>query len=317
MRIKKSTPFIVSSIVHLLPLLFAGWSAFLKPLDKPHELVQIDYSDTPANEKTTTKEVSSSSATKSHGIKGSLAQEKLLQQGQDFLQGSGKISLKNAGSAAFGGSHTAPEIQSGLWNDQVSFTKGVELTTFWQRLAEKVNRGLDYPADFANQRIQGSVRVYFYVDRKGRLQGDFSSVKGPEPLLNLYVMSSLIILLRDALPENLWADQDSLAVTMNINFKIYQFQEMSIKDEYSFENNELSLTRAEYVSPLLVDQVKKVFTRYVPPIIPIPGGFYVDIPMLVEYIQNINSPDPDEQRQARLKIKRQDLEQALKKKEVL
>lgn len=231
-----------------------------------------------------------------------------------------KIKMENTGSAPANGETifgegSAPKQNSGSWVEQVEFAQGLELTTFFRQISNKIDRALDYPEDMAKERIQGDVRVDFYVNNKGQLLGDFYSVKGSEPLLNLYVISSLLVLLKDPLPENLWSkDEEKIAMSIHVHFETYQFSEMQIRNSASFQANELSFTRTRYVIPLAVEKTEKFFTRYVPPIIPIPGGFYVDLVMLAKYINNINTPDPDDQRKQRLTVTREWLELATKKK---
>lgn len=230
------------------------------------------------------------------------------------------MNLKNAGTAPTNGKtifgeDSAPIQNNGSWVEQVDFTQGVELSTFFRQILNKIDRALDYPEDMAKERIQGDVRVDFYVNRKGQLLGDFHSVKGSQPLLNLYVMSSLLVLLKDPLPENLWSkDEEKIAMSIHVNFETYQFSEMQIRNSAAFQANELTFTRAHYVVPMAVEKTEKFFTRYVPPIIPIPGGFYVDLVMLAKYINNINTPDPDDQRRQHLSVSRERLELATKRK---
>jgi hypothetical protein len=240
---------------------------------------------------------------------------------KNILIDGSKISLNKAGTSKagetiFGQGIATNNVGSGAWVEQVNIIKAMELTTFLQRIKEKIDFGLDYPEDMALQRISGEVRLDFYVDRKGRLTGDFKSVKGAESLLNLYVMSSLLVLLKDPLPENLWAQEDRIAISVHVDFATFQFTETRIRNQASFQANQLTFRRARYVKPLAVAQVEKIFTRYVPPIIPLPGGFYVDFIMLAQYVQNINTPDPDDQRKQRLGLTRERLELATKKKEV-
>jgi hypothetical protein len=240
---------------------------------------------------------------------------------KNILIDGSKISLDKAGTSkdgetVFGEGVATNNAGSGAWVEQVNIIKAMELTTFLQRIKEKIDFGLDYPEDMAVQRISGEVRLDFYVDRKGRITGDFNSVKGAESLLNLYVMSSLLVLLKDPLPENLWAQEDKIAISVHVDFATFQFTETRIRNQASFQANQLTFRRARYVKPLAVAKVEKFFTRYVPPIIPLPGGFYVDFIMLAQYIQNINTPDPDDQRKQRLGLTRERLELATKKKEV-
>ena len=56
------------------------------------------------------------------------------------------------------------------------------------------------------------------------------------------------------------------------------------------------------MDPLLNEKTEEVFTHYIPPIIPLPGGFYVDLIRAYEFVNNLieGTPTESEQRQARL-----------------
>lgn len=308
--------FIVSLVLHGLVI---GLLVFFPVVDeKPLALKPLEFELRPSE--TFVSQVQSSSEKKENntsflGISGAAA-KRILSEGF-------KMKLENAGTAPANGETifgegSAPKQNNESWVEQVEFTQGVELTTFFRQISDKIDRALDFPEDMAKERIQGDVRVDFYVNNKGQLLGDFHSVKGSQQLLNLYVMSSLLVLLKDPLPENLWSkDEGKIAMSVHVHFETYQFSEMQIRNSAAFQSNELSFTRARYVIPLAVAKTEKFFTRYIPPIIPIPGGFYVDLVMLAKYVKNLNTPDPDDQRRQRLTLTREGLELATKKKNQL
>lgn len=312
---RKVTLFIaVSLALHILVALVL----ILKP-ELPKLLPnQVEFEIVPTQEilnpeKGSAKHKTSAGNSPSHAAEAKIAKSVLIEGSKISLD---KAGTSKVGETVFGEGIAGNNMGSGAWVEQVNIVKAMELTTFLQRIKEKIDHGLDYPEDMAVQRIAGEVRLDFYVDRKGRIAGDFNSVKGSESLLNLYVMSSLLVLLKDPLPENLWAQEDRIAISVHVDFATFQFTETRIRNEASFQANQLSFRRARYVQPLAVAKVEKIFTRYVPPIIPLPGGFYVDFIMLAQYIQNINTPDPDDQRKQRLGLTRERLELATKKKEV-
>ena len=307
----------VSLVLHILvALVFILKPESLKPLSTQVEFEIVPSQAAPNLEQRSAKHktsVSHSSPSASTGAETKTAKTILVDGSRVRLD---KAGTSKIGETVFGEGIAANNMGSGAWVEQVSIVKAMELTTFLQRIKEKIDLGLDYPEDMAVQRITGDVRLDFYVDRKGRIVGDFHSVKGSESLLNLYAMSSLLVLLKDPLPENLWAQEDRIAISVHVEFATFQFSEIRIRNEASFQANQLNFRRARYVQPLAVEKVEKIFTRYVPPIIPLPGGFYVDFIMLAKYIQNINTPDPDDQRKQRLGLTRERLELATKKKEV-
>ena len=319
---RKPTLFIAVSLV--LHILVAVVLVF-KPELPPSLPTQVEFEIVPAATLSESKQGiakhKTSSVNQHKNDNPSGARDSQNKMAKNILSEGSKISLNKAGTSkvgetVFGEGIASNNVGSGAWVEQVNVVKAMELTTFLQRIKEKIDLGLDYPEDMAVQRISGEVRLDFYVDRKGRLMGDFHSIKGAESLLNLYVMSSLLVLLKDPLPENLWAQEDRIAISVHVDFATFQFSETRLQNQASFQANQLSFRRARYVQPLAVAKVEKIFTRYVPPIIPLPGGFYVDFIMLAKYIQNINTPDPDDQRKQRLGLTRERLELATKKKEV-
>ncbi|MFS4459292.1 hypothetical protein [Bdellovibrio sp. HCB2-146] len=180
---------------------------------------------------------------------------------EDILRDGGKVNLDKAGTSVAGetifGEGSTGSKGSGAWVEQIGIEKGIELTAFLQRIQERIDRGLDYPEDMAVQRIRGDVRVDLYVDRKGRIQGDFHLIRGPETLLNLYVTSALLVLLKEPLPENLWAKEDKIPITIHVKFSTYEFAETKMQNDNFFQANELNFVRARYVKPLAVAKVEK------------------------------------------------------------
>lgn len=219
---------------------------------KPLEPVQIDFIEKPpfASQK---KSLAEKAGGTEQILKGPPSGKAKNTQQSQLIKKSFDIQMDSAGTdttgiTMFGESATPGKITgSGAWVEQVPFEKGLELTAFWLRLNEKISNGIDYPEDMVRQRIQGDVRADFYVNREGKIVGEFHSVRGSETLLNLYVMSSLLVALKDPLPKNVWADQDKVAISIHVHFSTYSMTETRFRDESSFRNNELSLSKFRYV----------------------------------------------------------------------
>ena len=69
------------------------------------------------------------------------------------------------------------------------------------------------------------------------------------------------------------------------------------------------------VDPWINEKIQEIFTHYVPPIVPLPGGFYVDLVMAYKYVQNLveNAPLESEARQARIRVFHEELLQTIRK----
>lgn len=296
-------------------------------LKNPHSQitpVEITFLENPPHAQSTLNKAISSEGNKKASRNGSLGNQSALNLKNHLLNELKYKSIKSlqASDAQALTGEAADKVRdfqgSGAFVEQVGFQEGLESTTFWSHLLAKVEASFDYPQDFADQRIQGDVKLEFYVNRKGQIIDEFKAINGSEPLLNLYAMAVIHQSLKEPLPRNFWSasDKEKLAVSFTIRFEYYQMDETKISNIAHYQNNDFFIRKTRYVMPLLLAKIDKVFTRYVPPIIPVPGGVYVDIVRLAQFSYNLvnGTPDPDEMRKQRIKATRQQLELSLRKK---
>ncbi len=183
---------------------------------------------------------------------------------------------------------------------------------FFDALWRRVNAATLYPQDFVKQRIQGSVTVQLAVDRKGVFTGEIQSVRGPEPFLNTFVVATLVHSLREPLPEKLWfhLDQgknDSLLLVFQFEFNLFGPGGSPKTEEYRHFKNILNFRRDSYTDPKLNQVIEKFFARYVPPVIILPGFFYIDFPRAYQFLNNqmTRPPDEDDLRSQRLEMNKE------------
>lgn len=240
---------------------------------------------------------------------------KAIQQGLKVGVNSDHIHDMNQGAGIFQGKFNSNPLEvkgSGAWVEQVSLQEGIELTAFWTAIQNRLNANIDYPDDFLRMRAKGPVQLDFKVNRQGQLVGDFFKVAGEDALLKLYVQASVIQVLKSPLPKNFWAQskEDEIPITLHVHFEYLSYTDSILKNESLFANNEITLIRRGFISPLWWEKTERILTRYVPPVIPVPGGVYVDLIRLVEFVRNQdpNTPDPDEKLLQRVRMNRQFLE---------
>lgn len=267
-------------------------------------------SSTLANSKKTSSPSSLTTATTISSISKSLVAQRLESLNQEE-----QLFAMNKEQGLAGLNNSVPVNNgSGAFVEELPMPEGIELTTFFEHLKKRLHSQLDYPQDFADNRLAGSVTLDFYVDPKGRLLGDFVEVSGESPLLKLYSMSLVYAVLKKELPRNVWATQDKIPVRLVIHYKINLLTDMVVTNEINSQNNHIIATQIRRGTPKLVEQIDTLFTHYIPPIIPIPGGFYVDLIKLAEYAYNIKNgvPTKEEARQRRLKLTQEQLESSLR-----
>ncbi len=180
------------------------------------------------------------------------------------------------------------------------------LYPFYEALWKKIDAATIYPADFAHQRLSGAVTIQLPIDRRGVFRGRFRSIEGDDPMLAAYVAAVLAHALDEPLPASLQLDREAGILVVRVEFTLFGPGGSPRRIDERHFRNVIQLARSSYVEPKLNEQIEKFFTRYVPPIIPIPGGFYIDFFRAYELVRNLASetPDPDALRARRLELER-------------
>jgi len=182
----------------------------------------------------------------------------------------------------------------------VDMKRESELSLFFKGLWRKVDATIEYPADFVHRRVTGPVAVRLLVDRRGVFTGRFLGIDGEEPLLNAYVSALLVHAFREPLPERSWADREEIPIAVEVEFKVYGVGESPPERRMNTSKNFLYFKRWAYSDPKLNQIINRITTRFIPPIIPIPGGFYIDFVRAYEMVRNFGKPDEEEMRNVRL-----------------
>jgi hypothetical protein len=190
-----------------------------------------------------------------------------------------------------------------------------ELYPFFGEIWKRVNAVTPYPHDFVQQRVKGQVTVQGIVSRKGVFSSTVVKVNGEEPLLNTYVLAALVHALRKPLPEHLWSDKDQMVLVFQFDFSLFGPGSVPKKEDQQHFKNVLYFQRDSYVDPKVNQVINKIFTRYIPPVIIFPGGAYVDFYRAYQMIHNIGTPDPDDLRQKRIEIQKEQWDQLIKNSE--
>lgn len=202
-------------------------------------------------------------------------------------------------------------LGSGAFAEKVGFQEGLAGTYFWQALAARIDEGFIYPEDLVKMRREGTFQIDFYVNQKGQLLGDFVKVSGSDPYLKIYTQALVIEMLRDPLPRRSWYEKDEkIPISIQFQFEINTATYPTKPHELLVQNNQFTFVRRTYLEPLWVEKTNRIITKYVPPIIPFPGGVYIDILRLVEFIQNLhpNAIDDHERLLQRTELSREQLE---------
>jgi|GEM_PF-6540912 len=203
--------------------------------------------------------------------------------------------------------------------DSIGLDEYNSMSPFLQALWQKVDANLDYPEDFARQRLAGRVNVHLLVNDQGLFVGDFLELTGENDLLKTYVAASLVHALGSPLPKVKWnSERKTLPVLLSFNFETYSIPEPSSVRTNLSVKNALLFERRKFVDPKINEDIETFFTKYFPAIIPIgPGVLYIDFVYAYKMLSEYGKPTAREKRQERLEGLRESLSRSIKKKESL
>lgn len=224
-------------------------------------------------------------------------------------QDSGAVAQKRGSSPSgevFGAAEAQGLVEEGLAHP------------FFERLWKRVDAKLAYPPALVEQREQGRVRVWTAVDRRGVWTGAPLELEGGSSLLRAYVSTVVLHALTDlttlspsdrATPEGgvpLW-------VGLEFAFDVSPNENRVQRPEVTHFKNLLAFRREAWVEPWLNEQVHRILARYVPPVIPIPGGFFIDFIQVYRLVRGWSEPDPRDLQRERLLVSKEAWETAVKK----
>lgn len=169
----------------------------------------------------------------------------------------------------------------------------LETLNFFEALHARVNAQLIYPEDFSKQRITGRVRIEAELSHDGKLLR-FTSTTADDRLLQTYCFAYLTQILSQPLPQRAWLDTERTFVAFDFEFHTRVRHNIPRTLPMAIEKNRLSFARESEIDPWLNEKLNEIFTHYIPPIIPIPGGFYIDLISAYAYVNNLLNDAPTE-----------------------
>lgn len=178
--------------------------------------------------------------------------------------------------------------------ESMGLEQATESMPFYQALWGKVDEWMGFPKEIAFMRIGGRVVIHLKVNAQGQMVGDFLRVAADHPVLKTYAL----VILNQALKTPLHprrqrpAGSPDVPIVMTFDFRVVTVEGLTPRSGDYFKNS-LLFGRTYYIEPYLNEALNYVLTTYVPPIIPIPGGFYVDFVRAYQMIDNYANDRPD------------------------
>jgi hypothetical protein len=210
------------------------------------------------------------------------------------------------------------EPEGAGWSKGVQYGQGMGLEFvndtlgFFQAVHRKVDASLVYPDDFARARLEGKVHIEAVLSKDGRLL-DFTATQADNDVLHAYALAYLVQVLKQPLPERAWLKTEKAIVDFDFEFRVRINGNIASSFVTGVQKNRLAFARENMVDPWLNEKVYEIFTHYVPPIVPLPGGFYVDLTMAYQFVKNLreNAPLESQARLARIKFLHSNLLQTI------
>lgn len=196
----------------------------------------------------------------------------------------------------------------------MSVQKTLETLPFFISLHSRVNSALVYPDDFSRQRVTGRVRIEAELNQDGTLKRFLTSTTD-DRLLQTYCFALLLQTLSRPLPPKAHLVKGESIVT-SFDFEFHTRIVGAPRRNFAtvIQKNHLGFGRENEVDPIVTERIREIFTHYVPPIVPLPGGVYIDFVMAYQFVQNIinDAPTERELRQSRIETLHEDLRRFVK-----
>jgi hypothetical protein len=186
--------------------------------------------------------------------------------------------------------------------ETIGFADSLEMYPFVEEIWKRIESKLTYPNDFVSQRIGGELSIQFEVSPTGEFTGQFYGVRSDEPILTTYAMVVVIHALSKPLPEKIQLKRKKpIVFAAQFRFETYSYSSEPPKRQGNPHfKNYLSFLRQSYVLPQALEELERFRNKYIPPIIPVPGGFLIDFVAAYKMYKAHTEPDEQVQRKHRL-----------------
>lgn len=174
------------------------------------------------------------------------------------------------------------------YSNEGGIAKSLENHHFYSYLWQKVRFHSGFPDDFVKYRLNGKTRIHFVVNHKGQILGDFLKANSTDSFLELYSMAILVKALQEPLDPQHWAKEKQIPVVFEFNYSL-------ITDLVTWENvklergghheNTFKITNYRFVASDLEQTLIDLYKDYWPPILPMPGGGFIDFIELYDKYQ--------------------------------
>ena len=202
-----------------------------------------------------------------------------------------------AGAMPGPGHGDAPPACKGRGAEVAALANGMDLPAeakFYglaERIWQRVNEHVQYPVDFIDDNQQGTVLLHLTVRPDGTFTGDFLEIEDDNELLRTYVMAMVAYALREPLDRMPKTELKEIALALRFQFRLLLPDEIRDARVAAHYKNTLQFDRVAFTEPKMIKNARQFIVNYAPPIIPVPGGFFIDFVQLYHMMQEKQDKD--------------------------
>ncbi len=194
-------------------------------------------------------------------------------------------------------SHLAKNENEWSDNPVMSTLNGLGLSeysenhSFFEALAQRLNRHILYPKELWEHRISGSFWIKIRINEKGQLL-QVIDASSHSPVLRAYALINIYRCLKTALPRKYWYSKPKeLALQLSFQFETTSIDNQKVRQTVGFRKNYFRFHRVARVPDRLREALAN-YARYIPPILPTPMGPVVNFTQLFHMVNAWSSADP-------------------------
>lgn len=222
-----------------------------------------------------------------------------------------------AADAAFKNQHQA-HGEGGAYGymEAMKLEEAAVSMTFYNAIWSKIDHLMYFPDEIAKMRIYGRTSIHLMVNHKGQMVGDILKIESDHRVLKTLATIIAMRGLKSELPKTLWReDQKTTPLILTFDFRTVTIDGPVDDDHGGAFKNGLLFRRTRFIDPALNEHLVYIYTNYIPPIIPFPGGFYIDFIRAYQMIDNYANERPDfyEQRHQQYELLKDQIDSTLKK----
>ncbi|MCJ8276736.1 MAG: hypothetical protein HRT44_14310, partial [Bdellovibrionales bacterium] len=183
---------------------------------------------------------------------------------------------------------------------------------FFEILKSKFDQSIQYPQELVEHKIEGQTWIKVLVNHKGELI-EVVDTAAKKPALKAFVIVGVHQALKKALHKKYWhKPQRNVTLVLHFNFKILTYGQFQSRATSRYHKNRYDFLRVQQ-GKHVIHEFMENNARYIPPIIPLPGGFFFSFTQAYNLVKAWSEMDPKIRKRQRHEMTKEKLDLMMKK----